>query len=211
MNKSIVTVLSLALFMTPLIAQEEKGGHESARPQAQHEGAAKQTAPRLAKAPKAEKVAKAPKAEKVAKAPKAEKQVKTPKTEKVAKTQAPKAEKQAKAPKQEKVKAEKPETQKENRTNEIAHQNWNGKNFKPEYFKSNFGESHGFGIRSAQWQGNQFHSGSRFMFGGAWFVLGEDLPLDWYGCNTYINEYEGGYALYCPEYPGVPFGITVVF
>ena len=188
MNKSIVTVLSLALFMTPLIAQEEKGGHESARPQ-------------------------------VAKVPKAEKQEKAPKTEKVAKTQAPKAEKQArsekptavKAQKQEKVKAEKPETQKEDRTNEIAHQNWNGKNFKPEYFKSNFGESHGFGIRSAQWQGNQFHSGSRFMFGGAWFVLGEDLLLDWYSCNTYINEYEGGYALYCPEYPGVPFGITVVF
>jgi hypothetical protein len=197
--------------MTPLIAQEEKGGHESARPQAaQHEGAAKQTAPKQEKVPKAEKVAKVPKAEK---------QEKAPKTEKVAKTQAPKAEKQArsekptavKAQKQEKVKAEKPETQKEDRTNEIAHQNWNGKNFKPEYFKSNFGESHGFGIRSAQWQGNQFHSGSRFMFGGAWFVLGEDLPLDWYSCNTYINEYEGGYALYCPEYPGVPFGITVVF
>jgi hypothetical protein len=203
--------------MTPLIAQEEKGGHESARPQAaQHEGAAKQTAPKQEKVPKAEKVAKVPKAEKQEKAPKTEKVAKTqaPKAEKQARSEKPtavKAQKQEKAPKQEKVKAEKPETQKEDRTNEIAHQNWNGKNFKPEYFKSNFGESHGFGIRSAQWQGNQFHSGSRFMFGGAWFVLGEDLPLDWYSCNTYINEYEGGYALYCPEYPGVPFGITVVF
>ena len=95
--------------------------------------------------------------------------------------------------------------------NSSAKQNWDGHKFKPEYFRSNFGREHSFGFRSARWEGRPFYRGSRFFYGGTWFILGYDVPLDWYECNTYIDEDGDSYYLYCPEYPGVRFAVNAVF
>lgn len=97
------------------------------------------------------------------------------------------------------------------RSNTQARQNWNGHNFNQGYFHSNFGREHSFGFRGAQWQGRPFFRGSRFFYGGAWFVLGYDVPLGWYDCPTYIDEYGNDYYLYCPLYPGIRLGVSVVF
>jgi outer membrane biosynthesis protein TonB len=207
MKRLIFALTLLAVFAMLVFAQEgkEEGGHEASPKEAKT-----QEAPKEEKAPKAEK---AVKPEKQEKAPKAEKQEKAPKAEKT-----PKPAKEDKATKQEEKKNpdgekrnSKPAKQQTSVAKSSAKTNWDGHKFKPEYFQANYGREHSFNIRTTQWQGTAFHSGSRFMYGGAWFVLGADVPEAWYGCETYIDEYEGGYAIFCPEYPDVQFGVTVVF
>jgi len=64
------------------------------------------------------------------------------------------------------------------------------------------------------WYGNPCLFGSAFEYGGVYFSLGYPCTAMWEGypwTGVYIDEGPDGYVLVNPAYPGVTFGVNVVF
>jgi len=88
---------------------------------------------------------------------------------------------------------------------------WRGGRFDHEFFVGHWGAYHPFYWGACNWWGPRFYPGSYFWFGGAYFVIVDPIPDYWYDDQVYVDEYDGGYWLVNPLYPGVRFAVTVRF
>ena len=73
-------------------------------------------------------------------------------------------------------------------------------------FRSHFGREHRFRIGSPR----MVDGYSRFQYGGYWFGFVQPWPVGWYYTDQVYVDYDGGYYLYNPFYPGVRIAICVV-
>jgi hypothetical protein len=96
-----------------------------------------------------------------------------------------------------------------NRGNE-ARNRWDGRRFDNDYFRGHFGRDHGFYWGHCAWYGPRFYVGSRFWYGGAWFVIVDPVPDFWGDTDVYVDEIDGVYYLVNPLY-GTRIVIDVVF
>jgi hypothetical protein len=97
-----------------------------------------------------------------------------------------------------------------------AARHWDGRRFDHRYFARNFGIYHPFffGGPGFYWYGNPCLFGSAFEFGDVYFSLNYPCTAMWEGypwAGVYIDEGPDGYVLINPAYPGVTFGVNIVF
>jgi len=92
-----------------------------------------------------------------------------------------------------------------------ARGHWDGSRFDRGYFGEHWGAYHPFYWGRCNWYGRPYWPGSYFWFGGAYFVIEDEIPVDWYDDEVYVDEYDGGYFLVNPLYPGVRFAVGVRF
>lgn len=94
-----------------------------------------------------------------------------------------------------------------------ARDRWDGRRhrFDDSYYNEHFGIGHRFYGHHCAWYGPRFYPGSRFWYGGTWFVIVDSVPDYWGDEEVYIYEDDGFYYLMNPSYPGQRFAITVVF
>lgn len=92
-----------------------------------------------------------------------------------------------------------------------ARDRWDGRRFDRGYFGNHYGRDHRFYWEHCRWYGPRFYPGSRFWYGGAWFVIVDTIPDYWGDEEVYIDEIDGVYYLVNPTYPGARFVVTVVF
>lgn len=86
--------------------------------------------------------------------------------------------------------------------------------FRGDIEQRSFGRDHRYYGRDFRWYGRPYGIGSRFFIGGFWFNVIEPWPVLWGPDCGYYIEYDGvygGYFAYCPAYPGVRVGVSVVF
>jgi len=97
-----------------------------------------------------------------------------------------------------------------------AARHWNGNRFDHKFFVRNFGVYHPFffGGPGFYWYGNPCLLGSTFEFGDVYFGLEYPCTAMWLGYpwqEVYIDEGADGYVLVNPAYPGVTFGVRIIF
>lgn len=93
-----------------------------------------------------------------------------------------------------------------------ARDRWDGRRFDHDYFRGHYGRDHVFFWGHCGWYGRPYYVGSRFQYGGAWFVIVDPLPDYWIlDDGYYIDEYGDEYYIINPLYPGVRVRVSVYF
>jgi len=88
---------------------------------------------------------------------------------------------------------------------------WDGRRFDRAYFGAHWGYGHQFYWYHCRWWGPRFVVGSRFYYGGAWFMIVDPIPDYWGDGYVYIDDIDGVYYLVNPLYPGTHIVVNVVF
>jgi len=91
-----------------------------------------------------------------------------------------------------------------------ARDRWDGRRFDHDYFRGHFGHDHDFYWGHCAWYGPRFYVGSRFWYGGAWFVIVDPVPDFWGDEAVYVDEIDGVYYLVNPIY-GTRIVVNVAF
>ena len=78
---------------------------------------------------------------------------------------------------------------------------WNGRRFDDDYFRGHWGNEHRFYWHHCRWYGPRFMVGSRFYYGGGWFIIVDPIPDYWGDDYVYIDDIDGVYYLVNPLYP----------
>ena len=78
---------------------------------------------------------------------------------------------------------------------------WDGHRFNNDYYNDHFGVGHRFYWHHCRWYGPRFFVGSRFYYGGFWFVIVDPVPDYWGDDYVYIEDIDGVYYLVNPLYP----------
>src|SRR5208282_5619866 len=91
-----------------------------------------------------------------------------------------------------------------------ARAHWNGGRFEDHYFVSHWGASNRFYWGGCTWYGPRFYPGSYFWYNGAYFTIVDQIPDYWDDGEVYV-DYDDGYWLINPMYPGVRYAVTVRF
>lgn len=78
---------------------------------------------------------------------------------------------------------------------------YDGRRFDHDYFRSRWGAEHRFYWHHCRWYGPRYTVGSRFYYGGVWFVIIDPVPDYWGDGDVYIDDIDGVYYLVNPLYP----------
>jgi hypothetical protein len=93
-----------------------------------------------------------------------------------------------------------------------AYAHFSNGRFDRSYFAAHWGYGHPFYLGNCYWWGPRFYVGSYFWYGGAYFLIIDPIPYDWWYDDVYVEWVDGyGYVLADPVYPGVYFHIGVRF
>lgn len=78
---------------------------------------------------------------------------------------------------------------------------YDGRRFDRDTFNRHWGRDHRFYWHHCRWYGPRYVRGSRFYYGGVWFVIVEPVPDYWGDGDVYIDDIDGVYYLVNPMYP----------
>lgn len=86
------------------------------------------------------------------------------------------------------------------------------RSFDHAYWGTHFGVAHPFFWYHCRWFGPRFSVGSRFYYGGVWFVIVDPVPEIWLDDGAvYVDYVNGVYYLVSPVHPGLRIAVTVGF
>jgi hypothetical protein len=92
-----------------------------------------------------------------------------------------------------------------------ARDHWRGGRFDRDYFVGHWGYGNRFWWGRCNWWGRPYWVGSYFWFNDGYFEIVDVVPVDWYDGEVYVDEYDGGYYLMNPDFPGVRILVRVRF